>query len=383
MGIIGKVCALGVWDESIPGIKFDKNGVSNYASIFYKLCEIYPRGDSGKKKWEAIVKKVKQDGKGKKYNCIIGVSGGSDSSYLLYILKNEYKLKPLAVNVDNGWNSDIAYKNIKIMTNSLNIDLETYVINYEEIKSLLRCFMMASLPWIDFPTDFAIKSALYLTAARENVKYIFRGNDFRSEGFQPREWTYGDRRLLFYINKKFGKIKLNTFPDLPLLKYLYYVIVKKIKEIYPYYYLEYSKQEAINFLSQNFNWNYYGAHHFENIFTKFAISYWLPVKFGIDKRKITLSAQVLSGKVDRNFALKELEKPPYDETIVERIDFILKKLDLSKEEFNFLLKTKNKYYYDYPSYDRLFFKYRKLLTPFLNKIMGYKAISLVQQEMRY
>jgi asparagine synthetase B (glutamine-hydrolysing) len=207
-----KVCKLGIWDETIPGVSFDNRGVSNYAKIQLKLMEDFPRGEIGEKQWQKIVLDIKKTTNNRKYNCIVGISGGTDSSYLLHILVKKYGLKPLAVNLDNGWNSEIAVANIKTMTKSLGIDLETYVIDYEEIKDLMRCYMLAALPWIDAPTDLAIQAILYLTAQKENIKYIFLGNDFRSEGKQPTEWTYSDTKQLKYLHKKFGRVKLKTYP---------------------------------------------------------------------------------------------------------------------------------------------------------------------------
>lgn len=383
MVLVGRVCTRGLWDETIPGIEFDENGVSNYAKLFDKLCEAYPRGEKGEKDFDEIIKKIKTDGKGKRYDCIIGVSGGTDSSYLLYLAKEKYKLRPLAVNLDNGWNSEIAVKNIKKVTKALNIDLETYVIDYEEIKDLLRCFIYARLPWIDAPTDLAIKSILYKIAAKENVKYIFRGNDFRSEGSQPTEWTGGDGRTLNYLHRKYGRVKLKTFPNYTLINLIYYGFIKKIKSIYPYYYIDYNKKQAQKFLKDNFDWEYYGGHHHENIFTKFAITYWLYEKFNIDKRKITLSAQVLSGEIQREEALKMINKPPYDiDKVNEMLDFTLKKLDLSRDEFEKIFNSENKSYLDYPSYDFLFRRLLKISYPFLKLIFIHKPQSIFQYEMR-
>ena len=206
MALTGRVCARGVWDETVPGITFDVEGVSNYAHLFDRLIEAYPRGEQGEKRWKELIGMIREHGKGKRYDCIIGVSGGTDSSYLLHLAK-EMDLRPLAVNLDNGWSSDIAVKNIKKMTNALNIDLETYVIDYEEIKDLLRSYMLAGMAWVDIPTDLAIKAVLYKIAAREGIKFVLRGNDFRSEGSQPYEWTFGDGKQLLAIHKQFGKVK--------------------------------------------------------------------------------------------------------------------------------------------------------------------------------
>lgn len=349
MSFKGKICSEGLWDESIPNITFDKNGMSNYAKLFYRLTEAYPRGQVGKKQWDDIVEKIKSKGKIQNYDCIIGISGGTDSSYLLHLAK-EYDLKPLAVNLDNGWNSDISVKNIKKMTDKLNIDLFTYVVNYGEIKDLIKSYMFSGLPWIDMPTDLAIKSILYKVAAQEGVKFILRGNDFRSEGNQPTEWTYGDGRQLKYVHKKFGKVRLKTFPNYTIFSLLNYGLIKKIKSIYPYYYLDYNKNKAQKFLEENYEWEYYGGHHYENIFTKFVMSYWLYEKYGIDKRKITLSAQVLSKEIKREEAIEEIQQEPFRKyDIKEMINYVAKKLDLSKKEFDEIFQLENKTYLYYPS----------------------------------
>ncbi len=378
-----KICKRGIWDITVPGITFNEKGISNYAEMFDKLCKAYPRGNVGKKDWENIVNKIKTAGKGRKYDCIIGVSGGTDSSYLLHLVKTEYGLRPLAVNLDNGWNSDIAVKNIKKMTTALDIDLETYVIDYEEIKDLLRCYMYASLPWIDIPTDLAIKAVLFKLAHREKIKFILRANDFRSEGTQPREWSYGDGKQLLFLHKKFGKVSLKTFPNYTFANLLYYAIVFKIKNYYPYYYLDYQKNDAKRFLIENYNWEYYGGHHHENHFTKFAIANWLPTKFNIDKRIITLSAQILSGEISRDYAIEMISKPPYDpEQMVLDLDFVLKKLDFNKTDYEILLKNDAKFFYDYPSYYPFMQKFSRLSNFVIKMLYPYKPMSVFQKELR-
>jgi N-acetyl sugar amidotransferase len=377
----GQTCTRGVWDESVPNISFDEIGVSNYAHLYDKLVEAYPRGDKGHVDWEALAHKIKNSGKGKRYDCIIGVSGGTDSSYLLHIAK-EQGLRPLAVNLDNGWNSDIAVKNIKKMTTALDIDLETYVIDYEEIKDLIKCYMEAGLPWIDIPTDLAIKSILYKLALREGIKYILRGNDFRSEGSQPTEWTYGDNRQLTAIHRKYGKVRLRTFPNISIVNLIYCGFIKGIKSIFPYYYLDYNKNEAQQILIRKYGWEYYGGHHYENIFTRFVMCYWLYEKFGIDKRKITLSAQVLSGETDRNTAFETIDSKPYiEEEVDSMISYVAKKLDLSLEEFNLLFHNTNHTFRDYPSNSFIFTHLLKIASPILRLIFVHKPQSVFKNEI--
>ena len=378
-----RICTRGIWDSTVPGITFDEDGVSNYAKMFDKLCEVFPEDEEGKKYWENIVDKMKEKGKGRKYDCIIGVSGGTDSSYLMYIAKKEYGLRPLAVNLDNGWSSEIAVQNIKKVTKALDIDLETYVIDYEEVKAVLRAYMKASLPWIDGPTDNAIKAVLFSIAEREKVKFVISGSDFRSEGKQPSEWTYTDSKQMLSLVKKFEKIHLNTYPYQTLFDKVRSPIIKRIMDYPPLNYIEYQKITAREFLTREFNWEYYGGHHHENIFTRFAIAYWMPKKFGIDKRIITLSAQILNGELTREAALERMRKPPYDPDDMERDrEFVIKKLDLTNEEFQRIWNQKNKYYWDYPSYMPLFKKFYKSSERFLKFFYSTPPSILVEKDIR-
>jgi len=377
-----RICAKGVWDESIPGITFDEDGVSNFCKLQEKMMRDHPRGEQGLRDWERLVEDMKEAGRGKRYDCIVGVSGGVDSSYLLYIA-NTYNLRPLAVNLDNGFNSEIAVQNIFKITSKLNIDLETYVIDYEEIKDLLRSYMKAGIPWIDTPTDLAIKATMYKLANQEGIKFILRGNDFRSEGKQPKEWTYSDAKQLLYIHKKFGSgIRLKTYPLLTLPKMIVSGVVKGIKDSRPFYYLPYQKQEAKKMLMEEYNWKDYGGHHHENLFTKFAMSYWLPRKFGIDKRKINLSAQVLSGAISRDEALRQLREPFGEETELEATrDYTIKKLELTTVEFQRIWEAPNGLTFQYPSNYNLIFWLSDKFSPVLKKLYSYTPMSVSARDV--
>jgi N-acetyl sugar amidotransferase len=365
-------CSKGLWDTTIPGITFDEDGVSNFCRMQESLMKQYPRGEKGLDDLAKIVSKMKKEGAAKKYDCIIGVSGGTDSCYLLHIA-HEYGLKVLVVNLDNGWNSDIVVKNIKVVTTELHYDLETYVIDYEEVKSVLKSYILAGFAWADAPTDDAIKSVLYKVALREGIKYVLNGADFRSEGKQPLAWTYSDSKQLKYITKKFSKSRIKTFPNVSLFNLVFFSLVKRIKTVRPLYFLPYEKKAARKLLEEKYGWLYYGGHHHENIFTKFIISYWLPVKFGIDKRIISYSAQVLSGEISREEALQLLSKPSYDvKSIDENISYILKKLDLSRIEFDKAFNGEKKYYYDYPSYFPLILRFAKIGKFISNRIFSFK-----------
>jgi len=382
MAITGRICAKGLWDESIPGITFDDQGVSNFCKLQEHLMSEYPRGEKGLADWKQLVEKIKKSGSKNKYDCLIGVSGGVDSSYLLHISK-QYGLKPLAINLDNGFSSEIAVQNIYKITSKLNIDLETYVINYEEIKDLLLSYMKASLPWIDAPTDLAIKATMYKTAMKEGIRYMIRGNDFRSEGKQPKEWTYSDARQLKYIQKKYGSgIRLKTYPLLTLRKMLLAGLIYKIRDIRPLYYLNYSKQEAKNLLISEYGWKDYGGHHHENIFTKFAMAYWLPLKFGIDKRKINLSAQVLSGAITRNEGIRLLNEPfSSNEDLSLICHYVVKKLGIKESEFQKIWNSENKKTFDYPSDYRLIMRLSARFDNVIRKLYAFTPMSITEKKM--
>lgn len=377
-----QTCIKGIWDESIPNIKFNSEGVSNYCLLQQKMMQDYPRGDIGKKTWTDLINKIKKSAEGKKYDCIIGVSGGVDSSYLMHLCVKE-GLRPLAVHLDNGFNSEISVNNITKITRSLNIDLVTHVINYEEIKELFKDYMKASLPWIDAPTDLAIKATMYNIAVKHKIKYIIRGNDFRSEGKQPKEWTYSDSRQLKAIHKLFGaSVKLKTYPMQSFYKMVYAGFVKKIKDVRPFYYIDYNKQLAKDLLMEVYDWKDYGGHHHENLFTKFAMAYWLPKKFNIDKRKINLSAQVLSLDITREEALLKI-KQPFDtpEKLEELKNYILKKLDLTQQEFENIINQPNKFYTDYSSNYNLIYKNVKYFKWIITKLYNFKPMSIDSNEM--
>jgi N-acetyl sugar amidotransferase len=375
-------CTKGLWDTTVPGIRFDENGVSNYCHIHENLMKAFERGEKGENQWNILVKKIKKKGLNKRYDCIIGVSGGTDSSYLMHQAKKN-GLRPLAVNLDNGWSSDISVKNLKKVTTALNIDLETYVIDYEEVVDVLRSFIIAGLPWIDAPTDYAIMSVLYEVAKRERVKYILTGNDFRSEGKQPTEWTYTDKKQIINVHKKFGNLNLKTFPLISFSRLLYLGYVQNIKTVAPFNFIGYQKRDAQKVLKELYGWEYYGGHHHENLFTKFTISYWLPEKFQIDKRIITLSAQIVSGEISRNDALEIITMPSYDSTkILEEKKYIIKKLGFSEEEFQSIWNNPNRSFLEYPSNYSTIKRFAKIIIPVVSLILPQKPKIFYELEGR-
>ena len=343
-----KICSRCVLDTTVPGIRFDENGVCNYCKIHDELEKNNPLNKQGQQRLNQLVKEIKRKGKNKDYDCVVGVSGGRDSTYILYTAV-KLGLRPLAVHFDNGWNSEIAVNNIKKATTKLGVDLHTVVADWEEFKDLQLSFLKASVPDAEIPTDFAIPSVLYQMAAEIETHYIIEGHSFRTEGLSPIGWTYMDGRYIKGVHKRFSKAKIKSFPILSLSKLLYYVFIKRIKYVYLLEYMHYRQEQAGEILKKELDWEYYGGHHHENIYTHFFQSYLCPKKFNIDKRKTEYSALIRSGQMAREEALKEVRETPYpyDKEIV---DYTISKLGLTKEEFEEMLSAKPKTFHDYPTY---------------------------------
>lgn len=357
-----KVCTRCVMDTTDSDIIFDKRGVCNYCYLHDRLEKINPKGKIGQQKINKIVEEIKKKGKNKKYDCIIGVSGGTDSSYILYLAKKA-GLKPLAVHLDNGWNTKIGEQNVRKITSKLGIKLYTYVLDWEEFKNLQIAFLKASTPDIEVPTDLAIRAIVYKVAAKHDIKYILNGMNFRTEGKVPLKWSYGDNKYLKFINKEFGKGNFGNFPKYSLLHIFYYHFVKKIKQIRPLNFIDYDKEIVKKILQKELGWEDYGGHHYESIYTRFTQGYYLPKKFGFDKRKVEYSAFVRTGKMCRNEALKKLEnEPPCPKEITqEDIKSIKSKLEISDQEFSKIMYSPPKLFLDYPNNFLKLKKYRKLL----------------------
>ena len=366
-----KICSRCILDTTVEDIWFDEKGECKYCKIYDEMEKEHPLGPSLDIELQNIVKKIVRNGRKKKYDCIVGVSGGRDSTYTLLTAVN-LGLRPLAVHFDNGWNSNISVQNIKKACEKLKVDLYTIVADWEEFKDLQISFLKASTPDADIPTDYAIYSVLYHVANREGIKYIFNGHSFRTEGTSPISWTYMDPLYVRAVHKKFGKIKrFRSFPHMSLLKLQYYIWIKGIREIRLMEYINYKKNEVDGILAKELDWKYYGGHHHENLYTKFFQSYYLPKKFNIDKRKIELSALVRSGQIDRQTALLEIKEIPYeyDKKVVE---YAINKLCITKSDWEEIMKTPIKShnaYKTYLPYIRLFKRPIKLATKL--KILPY------------
>jgi N-acetyl sugar amidotransferase len=360
-----QLCTRCIMDDSVPGIEFDENGECTFCKIHDELEAKFPLNEHTSKNLENLISRIKKEGKGKKYDCIVGASGGKDSSYTL-VKVVELGLRPLVVHFDNGWNSDLAVQNIKNLCKILNLDLYTHVADWEEFKDLQKSFLFASVPDGEVPTDWVITSVLHETAAKEKLRYIIGGNNFRTEGTTPLTWTYQDPKYINSLQRKYGKKKIKSFPIMNTFKFFYYSFIKRIRWIRILYYLPYNEQWVVDYLKENFNWKNYGAKHFESTYTKFFQSYILPRKFNIDKRKLHYSALIRSNQMKREDGLQKILTDPYDGG-VELLTYNLKKLDISTQQFELIMNNLPKSFLQYPSLYRLI---RILKSPLLlfNKI---------------
>lgn len=362
-----QICTRCVMDTTDPDISFNEKGECNLCTEFLdKRIKHKYQGESSERQLDELVEKMKADGKGKEYDCIIGLSGGIDSSYAAYIAKQK-GLRVLGVHLDNGWNSEEAVMNIKNIAKKLDIDYESYVLNWAEFKDLQLAFLKASVPEAETPTDIAIPAATHFYANKYGVKYIISGGNFATEGILPRCWHYNARDLRYFnhIQKTFGNKKLKTFPTFGFKKEMYYKLVKGIKMIYLLNMIPYEKDNAVEFLKKELDWKYYGGKHYESKYTGFIQSYYLFEKFGIDYRRATLATQICTGEIKREEALEILKSKPYiDEKAHEEKVYISKKLGVSLEEFEKILNLPGKWYREYPNDEKrlayIYDTYRKL-----------------------
>lgn len=363
------ICTRCIYDEDVPNISFNEQGTCNYCEIHNNLDNLYPTGDVGEARLEVLIKKIKAEGtgKGKKYDCVIGVSGGCDSSYLVYKAV-KMGLKPLAVHFDNTWNSPVATQNIQKVLSKLKVDLFTIVVNNKEYDDIYRSFMLAGVKDIEAPTDIGLLTTMYKACAKYNLSYILEGHSFRTEGISPLGWLYMDGKYIESVHKKFGTLPMKTFPNLTILKFLWYAIFTKVQRIRPLYYLDYNKEQVKTFLKNEFGWEWYGGHHLENRFTAFYHSYFLPKRFGIDCRMLGYAASVRSGQLNRDEAFQYLsEEPPYD---AEIISLVKKRLGFSEQRLQEVMHLTKKEWRDYGNYKKLF----ERLEPIFRILLKYNRI---------
>jgi N-acetyl sugar amidotransferase len=344
-------------DETVPDIVFYPDGRCSCCRAYdeHRTKELFA-GQEGSARLEQLVAEIKEAGRGKAYDCVIGISGGVDSSYVAYLVAKRFGLRALAIHVDNGWNTELAVDNVKRILTTLKIDLSTHVLDWREFRDIQIAFLRSSISNIEIPTDHAIWAVLIKTTAKLGIKYIIAGNNVVTESIMPESWLFGskDSRLIRAIHRRFGTVPMRTYPYLTTFDYANYLIIRGIRWVPILNYVPYVKADAKRLLMGELGWRDYGGKHYESTFTRFFHAYYLPKKFGFDLRKSYFSALICSGQMTQDEALSELASPPAPpELIAQDRDYVLKKLGLSDAEFDAILAAPNKTFADYPNTDAL------------------------------
>lgn len=333
-----------------PNITFDEDGICNYWHDYQIAAQKQlVHGEVGRMKWANKVSEIKKRGEGKKYDCIIGVSGGVDSTYVAYLVK-QADLRPLVVHFDNGWNSEIAVQNIQKIIEYLDADLYTLVVDWEEFRDLQRAYLKAGVVDIEALTDHAIIGTLYKLAAKHNIKYVISGSNVETEELLPKAWIFNkiDSINIKDIHSKYGELPLKTYPLFSIFKKKYYLNIKKLEFVKPINWQRYEKGKVKGIISSEIGWKDYGGKHHESVFTKFYQNYILPTKFKIDKRKAHLSNLICSNQMTRTEALEILKEPLYDSVDLQSDKgFVLKKLGFDMVEFDQIMTEKPRSHYDF------------------------------------
>jgi N-acetyl sugar amidotransferase len=358
--IIYKICSNCVMDNTDSRIQFDSNGMCDHCNDFYTNVKPHWNVNSTSRyELSKIIDNIKKEGKGKDFDCILGLSGGVDSSYMLHIAVKEFGLRPLVFHVDGGWNSELAVHNIQMLVDKLGLDLYTEVINWEEMKDFQLAFFKSGVPHIDIPQDHAFIATLYNFAYKYNIKYILNGGNISTECVRnPMEFLYygTDMAQINDIRNKFGTIKMDSYPFSSVLRHKFFLrYVKGVKVIKSLNYMPYIKSDALRLLENEYGWKPYPQKHFESRFTKFYEGYWLPERFGFDTRRVQFSSLILTGQMTREDALEQLKKPAFNpETIDDEFNFIATKLGISSLELREFFNMPKKFYWDYKNQEKLF-----------------------------
>ncbi len=353
------VCQRCIYDSRVSRIHFDGEGVCNYCKMSDEVKEQFKTGTmAGEQMLAGIIQEIKKRGKGKKYDCVVGVSGGTDSSYTL-AKTVEWGLRPLAVHFDNTWNTAIASQNIRKLTTALSLDLETYVVHHKEMDALTRAFFLSGVPELDCPTDIALAEVLYRAAAKHGVRYIMEGHSFITEGISPMGTNYFDGKYIHDIYKKFGGgEKLKSFPNMNFFSFLKWTAVKRIKKVRPLWYINYTKESARAYLEQTFGWEDYGGHHLENRLSAFTYSVYKPQKFEVDDRNWSLAAAARNGLLTREEAMARYSQPIPDNK--ELTDYFIKRIGIGSTQYSSVMNGEKKTYKDFKTYKKRF----ETLRPF-------------------
>jgi N-acetyl sugar amidotransferase len=334
-----RVCTRTVMDNTDPDITFDEDGVSNWWGAYQAARAARPAPEERERQRLQLLREIRDAGRGKPYDCLLGLSGGVDSSYMAWLCR-QWGLRPLILHFDNGWNDELAVANIETIVRRLDFRLETFVMNWPEFRDLQRAYFKASVIDLDVPSDHMIFGALYKVANERGIKFILSGNNFATEWLLPRAWFYPKRDLvnLKAIHRAHGERPLRELPEIGVWQRLYYERVKMIREVPLLEYVAYSKREAKRVLVEELGWKDYGGKHYESVFTRFYQGYVLPRRFGVDKRKAHLSNLILSGEMTRDEAMAELQQPT-DDPVRQAADkqYVAKKLGWSDAEFEAIL----------------------------------------------
>lgn len=348
-----QICAHCIMDTSDSNITFDARGWCDYCNNYYQniLPNWHPDA-RGRAELEPQLEAIRKHGKGRDHDCLIGISGGVDSCYVVHLAKKEFGLRPLLFHVDAGWNSQQAVNNVEKLVDELGLDLHTEVINWLEMQDLQLAFFKAQVPHIDTPQDHAFFAGLYNFATKHDFKYILTGANYSTECVrEPLEWHYhaSDLRQLKDIHRRFGTRPLKTFPTADIFTFkLYYRYVKGVRVVMPLNHVPYVKEDAMQLLVDGYGWQRYAHKHYESRFTRFYEGYWLPTKFGYDKRRAHFSSLILTKQLTRDEALAKIAQPAYDpETVAQDFEYIATKLDLSVDELQAIMAGPNKTYRDY------------------------------------
>ncbi|MDA7510423.1 N-acetyl sugar amidotransferase [Verrucomicrobia bacterium] len=354
------ICSRCIYDYRVSGIEFDDQGVCNYCHQLDSMKELYGTGSSkGEEELLRLFEEIRKAGKGKPYDCAVGVSGGTDSSYMVYLAK-QHGLRPLAVHYDNTWNSAIATQNIRKVLGALDVDLYTHVVDNKEADDIFRSFFYAGVAEIEAATDLGLAETMYRAAAKYSIGYVLEGHSFVTEGITPVGRNYFDGKYIQSIHRKFGRLPMRSYPLMTFSRFLWWAMVARIRKIRPFWYIDYNKEETRTFLEREFGWEYYGGHHLENRMTAFFHGVYAPEKFQTDFRNNTLSAQVRLGKLSREEAWAEYNKPPNVER--DLIEYFKKRLGLSDVEYTKFMSEEPKSWSDYPTYKRRFELMRPLFA---------------------
>lgn len=354
-----RICSRCTYDETIPRIEFSEDGVCNYCDIHDELELQYPDGEEGALRLAEMAEEIKKSSKGKKYDCVVGVSGGCDSSFLL-VKMVELGLRPLAVHFDNTWNSPTATQNIYNVVNKLGIDLHTYVVDNREFDDILRSFILSGSRDLEAPTDLGLAAVLYGAAERFGIKYIVEGHSFRTEGIAPLDWAYMDGRYIKSVHQQFGRLSMKTYPNMTLFKFIWWIGFRGIKRVRPLYYTTYDKESVKAMLAEKYDWTWYGGHHLENRFTSFWYQYFLPNRTMTDLRQLGTAALVRSGQLVREKGLADLQETV--ECPDELLALVKKRLDFTDESFKKAMQVPLKTFRDFPNYKKSFEGLRPLFS---------------------